>query len=267
MERARLGDEIEISAPRGAFVLRPGEGPVVLLSAGIGATPVLAMLHELAAERSSREVWWLYGARNRTEHPFADEVRGLIGDLVHGRAHVSYSRPAADDVLGRDFQSAGHLDVDLFGSLGVPRESDFYLCGPAAFLEEIRIALAAWGVAPARINSELFGSEPSQTPGIVGGTQRTPHVPPGTPGTGPVVSFARSSLTVPWDPMYRSLLELAEACDVPTRWSCRTGVCHTCESGLLSGSVRYEPDPLDAPALGRVLICCSQPQDDVVLDI
>jgi ferredoxin len=92
-------------------------------------------------------------------------------------------------------------------------------------------------------------------------------MPSGTPGTGPVVSFARSDLAVPWDPAYRSLLELAEACDVPTRWSCRTGVCHTCESGLISGSVRYQPDPIDAPALGRLLICCSQPQADVVIDI
>jgi ferredoxin len=81
------------------------------------------------------------------------------------------------------------------------------------------------------------------------------------------VSFARSDLTVPWDAGYGSLLELAEACDVPTRWACRTGVCHTCESGLLSGAVTYVPDPVDEPAAGNVLICSAQPRDAVVLDL
>jgi ferredoxin len=94
-----------------------------------------------------------------------------------------------------------------------------------------------------------------------------PHQPAGSPGTGPEVAFARSGLTARWDQRYASLLELAEACDVPVRWSCRTGVCHTCESGLVSGEVGYAPDPVDDPADGDVLICCSQPRGDVALDL
>jgi ferredoxin len=81
------------------------------------------------------------------------------------------------------------------------------------------------------------------------------------------VSFARSGIAVRWRPEDRSVLELAEACDVPVRWSCRTGVCHNCESGLVSGSVDYQPDPLDPPAEGNVLICCARPRDDVVIDL
>jgi ferredoxin len=105
------------------------------------------------------------------------------------------------------------------------------------------------------------------TPGIVGATARTPHLPPEDPGVGPRVSFARSGITAHWKPSaYQSILELAEACDVPVRWSCRTGVCHNCESGLISGAVSYQPDPLDLPAEGNVLICCSQPRGDVVID-
>ena len=94
-----------------------------------------------------------------------------------------------------------------------------------------------------------------------------PHPPAGQPGSGPLVSFARSELNAHWDPGYASLLEFAEACDVPVRWSCRTGVCHTCETTVISGTVRYAPDPVDDPADGSVLICCSQPRDDLVLDL
>ncbi|HKN08014.1 MAG TPA: 2Fe-2S iron-sulfur cluster-binding protein, partial [Pseudomonadota bacterium] len=94
-----------------------------------------------------------------------------------------------------------------------------------------------------------------------------PHPPAGPPGAGPLISFARSGLNVHWDPAFQSLLELAEACDVPTRWSCRTGVCHSCETGLVAGSVAYAPDPIAPPAEGNVLICCSRPQGDIVIDL
>jgi ferredoxin-NADP reductase/MOSC domain-containing protein YiiM len=266
-ERAQIDDELEVSAPRGAFVLQSGEGPVVLLSAGIGVTPVLAMLQALATERSPREVWWLYAARNRAEHPFAAEVRGLLAMLPHAHEHVRYSRPAADDLIGRDFHSPGRLDVALFSQLGVERNSDFYLCGPPAFLEDMRTGLVGWGVAAQRVHSEVFGSGPSMTPGVLVGSHRAPHPPAGAPGTGPLVSFARSNLSVPWETTAQSLLELAEACDVPVRWSCRTGVCHSCETGLISGTVQYGPDPLEPPAVGDLLLCCSKPQGDVVLDL
>lgn len=266
-ESARVGDTLEVSAPRGTFVLEDGERPVVLLSAGIGATPVLAMLQALAGSRSAREIWWLYGARNRAEHPFAGEVSDLLALLSNGRAHVRYSRPSEADLIGRDFDSTGHLDVALLSQLGVSRESDFYLCGPIAFLRDLREGLIGWGVAAERIRSEVFGSGPSSTPGVVHAVQRAPHPPPGVPGTGPLVSFARSNLAVPWETAYQSLLELAEACDVPVRWSCRTGVCHSCESGLVSGRVLYDPDPLEPPASGNLLLCCSKPQGDLVLDI
>jgi ferredoxin len=102
----------------------------------------------------------------------------------------------------------------------------------------------------------------------VGAATRAPHLPKDDTNTGSLVSFARSGIAAHWRPSaYQSILELAEACDVPVRWSCRTGVCHNCESGLIYGSVTYQPDPLDPPAEGNVLICCSQPQDDVVIDI
>ncbi len=265
--QVKIGDVLDVSAPRGSFTLRLDDRPVVLLSAGIGATPVLAMLHALAAGASSRQVWWLHGARNRDEHPFAQESRGLVQVLPNTRSRILYSRPGPDDRLGLDFDATGHLGITVLDELGVPRDADFYLCGPSAFLQDLSAGLAAWGVADDRLHMEIFGPGESMTPGVTDAPVRPAHTPPGAAGQGPQVSFARSGLTVRWDEKYQSLLELAEACDVPVRWSCRTGVCHNCESGLVSGTVSYRPDPLDPPAAGDLLICCSQPQEDVVIDL
>ncbi|HBZ70076.1 MAG TPA: sulfurase [Deltaproteobacteria bacterium] len=266
-DQVKVGHVLEVSAPRGHFTLRPGDGPVVLLSAGVGATPVLAMLHALAKEASPREVWWLYGARDRADHPFAREARDLLQGLSRARGHVCYSRPGPEDRLGQDFDQPGRLSVSVISNLGVPRDADFYLCGPAPFMRDLSSGLRAFSAAPERIHTEIFGSLEASTPGVVGATRRPPHQPAGPRGSGPLVSFARSGVNVPWDVRFQSLLELAEACDVPVRWSCRTGVCHSCESGLVAGTVVYEPEPVEAPADGNLLICCSTPRGDLVIDL
>ncbi len=265
--RLRTGDVLDVSEPRGAFTLRRGDLPVVLLSAGVGVTPVMAMLHALAAHASPRQVWWIHGARNGRDHPLAREARDLQAKLPHVRSHVQYSQPEATDRPGVDFDAAGRLTVTVLEKLGVPREADFYLCGPPPFLEDFTAGLGGWGVARDRVHTEVFGSGKPITPGVEEAPRRLPHAPAGPPSNGPVISFARAGLTVPWDPKYQSLLELAEACDVPVRWSCRTGVCHTCECGLISGSVKYDPEPLEAPAAGNLLTCCSRPREDLVIDI
>jgi len=262
----REGDVLDISAPRGSFTLRPGNNPVVLLSAGVGATPVMSMLHALAAERSQRRVWWIYGARNRANHPFAEESHALLKQLPQGRSYVLYSKPDATDQVGVDFDASGHVDVALLEKIGVPANSNFYLCGPASFLQSMSEGLRSWGVPGENFHMEIFGAVEGITPGLAQ-VIHTPHPPHGPAGPGPSVSFARSGITVEWDPKFESLLELAEVCDVPVRWSCRTGVCHTCMTGLISGSITYHPEPLEKPAPGNVLVCCSQPDADVVVDL
>ncbi len=264
--RAREGDVLEVSAPRGSFTLRPNQSPVVLLSAGVGATPVMSMLHALAAEKSQREIWWIYGARNRVEHPFAEESRSLLKQLSRGRSYIVYSRPAATDKVGADFNALGHIETALLQKIGVSQGSDFYLCGPSSFLQNMRDGLRNWGVLAENVHTEIFGSLDAITPGMAQ-VAHTPHLPQGPPGSGPPVSFARSGITAAWDPKFRSLLELAEACDVPVRWSCRIGVCHTCMTGLIDGSIGYNPEPLERPAPGNVLVCCSQPNVGVTLDL
>ncbi|GJD49757.1 Flavohemoprotein [Methylobacterium crusticola] len=262
-----VGDTVGVSAPRGRFILRPGATPVVLLSAGIGVTPVLAMLHALAAAASTREVWWLHGTRNGREHPFAEETRSLLALLANRHRHIRYSSPDPGDRPGLDYDAAGRFGAPVLRELGLPLDGDFYVCGPSAFMSEMTAGLATAGVGPDRIHGETFGGVPSLTPGIAASPHRPPHPPAGPPGTGPRVSFARSGVHVRWDAAFSSLLDLAEACDVPVRWSCRTGVCHTCESGLVAGPIDYDPGPIDAPAEGSVLICCSRPRGDVVVDL
>ena len=260
----RVGDVLEAGAPRGSFVLRDGERPVVLVSAGVGATPVLAMLHALAEAGSSRAVWWLHGARNHAEHAFAAEARGLLDRLPGAHSLIAFSAPGPGD---SGFDVTGRLTGEVLAEAGVPVDADFYLCGPGAFMRDITSALTARDVSPERIRTEPFGPEDAIMPGVVDGHAVAPHAPAGEAGSGPVVSFTRSNLSVAWDPSFASLLELAEACDVPVRWSCRTGVCHTCETGLVAGDVEYRPDPLEPAVPGTALICCSRPRGEVALDL
>ena len=262
-----VGDLVEVAAPRGGFLLADGDRPVALISAGIGVTPLLAMLHALAARPDARPVWWVHGARNGREHAFAGLTQRLLSSLPDGHRHVYYSRPDVDDRLGSDYDAPGRVTVDAIESIGVPADADFYLCGPGEFLADLRSGLDSLGIPAERQHVELFGSAPALRPGVSPSPSRPPHPPVGPSGSGPMVSFARSGVAAAFSDEYASLLDLAEACDVPVRWSCRTGVCHNCETGLLAGSVSYSPEPLDEPALGRVLICCSQPSDEVIVDL
>ena len=239
--KVRTGDLLEAAAPRGAFTLRSGQVPVLLISAGVGATPVLAMLHALAAARSTQDIWWLHGARRRADEPFAAESRALLAALPGAHRHICYSSPGPDDVQDRDYDTAGRLSAPVLAALDLPRDADAYLCGPPAFMAHISAALAAAGIQAGHIRTEVFGPDPAITPGIAPTASRRPHRPAGEQGSGPLVAFARSDLSVRWGPGYASLLEFAEACDVPVRWSCRTGVCHTCETAIMSGTVSYSP--------------------------
>jgi ferredoxin-NADP reductase/MOSC domain-containing protein YiiM len=266
-EHIHPGDLLDVAAPRGNFFLRDGERPVALISAGIGATPLLAMLHALAQARSRREVWWLHGARNGQEHVFADEVDQLLGSLSHAHRIVAYSRPTADDAPGERFDTVGRLTIETVRSAGIPANADYYLCGPETFMRTLSAGLIARGVPREQITTETFGPVAVTAPGIVGGAQRAPHRPDGPRGDGPAVTFARSGLSVAWKPGYGSLLELAEACDVPVSFGCRTGVCHYCEAEMLSGEVTYKVTPLEPPVDGRVLMCCSEPRTEVTLEL
>ena len=165
-DRVRRGDRLDVAAPRGTFILRPSDAPVLLLSAGVGATPVLAMLHALEGTQSSRDVWWLHGARNRAEEPLATESGSLLEALPSGHRYVCYSRPSPADAAGRDYQRAGRLTASVLATLDLPRDSDAYICGPAQFMTEMASALRDLGVDASRIRTEIFGPAPAITPGV-----------------------------------------------------------------------------------------------------
>jgi len=260
----RVGSTVQAAAPRGDFYLTDDDAPVVLLSAGIGVTPVLAMLHKLAAAHSQRRIWWVHTTHDRETHAFATEISSLIASLPQAVQHVYYT---AGDGTGANITS-GRLDRRSIAALGLPADATVYLCGPTTFMEAMRDALTATGIAPGRVHTELFGALPPINPGVVNAPPRIrPHPPSGKPGTGPPITFSRTGLTVNWSPDYHSLLELAEACDIPTRYSCRSGVCHTCVTGVVAGAVAYTQPPLEQPADGTVLICCTAPRNDLVLDL
>lgn len=268
-DRVRVGDLLEVAAPRGTFVLRASPRPVVLVSAGVGATPVLAMLHQLVRDGDERAVWWVHGARDARSQAFAGEAQELLSRLRDPHRLIAYSGASAAADHGTDHDVAGRLDLGALERAGVPVDADYYLCGPEGFMRAIGAALAARGVAPARVATETFGGVAVVRPGLVEGEHPGPHPPdPGPAADGAPVTFARSGLSVGWDDeRFGSLLELAEACDVPVAFSCRTGVCHTCETALIAGSVDYATEPLERPDAGRVLVCCSRPAGDVTLDL
>ena len=266
-ERVKVGDVLDVAAPRGSFVLRSGTRPVALISAGVGATPVLAMLHALAREGSTRPIWWLHGARNRDEHAFAAEVDALLSALPDSHRLVAYSRPAAADTPGACHDVSGRLDLAVLERAGIPEDADYYVCGPDGFMRAIGAALTARGVRPEHIATETFGAIATHASGIVKAGDRAPHAPDGPPGSGPMITFSRSDLAVPWDDRYPNLLDFAEACDVPVGFGCRNGTCHNCESGLLAGEVSYRLEPLEPPADGRILVCSTRPSTELTLDL
>ncbi|MGZ5394034.1 MAG: MOSC domain-containing protein [Mycobacterium sp.] len=251
----RAGTVVEAAAPRGDFYLGEDTVPVVFVSAGIGVTPVLAMLHALGAQHSEREIWWLHITRDAQSLAFGGEVSELIDSLANARQRVFFTA------------ESGRPDAAAVAALGLPHNAIAYLCGPQPFMADMRGALAGAGIEESQIRSELFGALPPINPGMTDAPHRTPHLPDGPPGTGPAVSFARSGITVNSSENYDSILELAEDCDVPTRFSCRSGVCHICATPLVDGTITYRQPPLELPAEGSVLICSAQPCQGVVLDL
>lgn len=257
-----LGDTVQAAQPRGDFVLRQSHRPLLLAAAGIGVTPLLAMLHGLAESTRQAPVIWLQVAKDIEHRPFAAEVTGLLAALPASTAHIFYTadQPGIPSPVASEQIHYGRPDATGLRALALTPGIDAYLCGPSAFMTAMTAALAELGVEPDHIYTEAFG------PSAIPRGAAAPHPPTGEPGHGPSITFSRSGLELPFADRFANLLEFAEACDVPTHWSCRTGVCQSCITPLVSGSVRYCPQPLDDPGPNWVLLCCATPQENLVLD-
>lgn len=263
-ERLQVGTVLDVRAPAGHFHLDAGMGPVVLIGAGIGITPMLSMVEWSLSRQPGREIWLFYGVRNSREHIMRARLAELAALHSCLHLHVCYSDPAPDDRAGSDFTHRGRIGVALLRQLLPLRPFHYYLCGPAGMMTGIVSDLHAWGVAPASVHSEAFG------PASVQQALRAPDAATaGAQGrdAGAIeVTFARSGRTVAWTPASGSLLELAEAHAIQVNSGCRAGGCGSCQTTIAAGAVDYRQAPDFDPEPGSCLLCVCTPRSAVTLE-
>ena len=267
-EQIGVGSLLECRAPQGRFSLDAEQRrPLVLLAAGVGVTPLLAMLREVIYQnlrlRRSRRVWFVQSARHLADLAFRNELYELLqrgGEAI--QALRLLSQPELDALEGEDFELSGRIDIDLLKQLLPFDDFDFYLCGPSSFTQDLYDALRALNIGDERIHAETFGPSSLKRRN----DQRLPVPEQPAAATGPVpVLFQQSAKEARWTPGSGSLLELAESRGLNPEFSCRGGSCGTCRTRLLGGQVHYPMPPAEAPAAGEVLICCAIPAGDTPL--
>ncbi|HJV62368.1 MAG TPA: 2Fe-2S iron-sulfur cluster-binding protein [Albitalea sp.] len=258
-DHVREGDVLRVKAPSGHFFIDPDASvPVVLIGGGIGITPMMSMLRWCMAEQPQRAVHLYYGVRHGGEHAFKQALEDIAAAHPALRLNVAYSRPAAADVQGRDYQHAGHVDLELLRRTLPHGRHQFYVCGPAAMMQSLVPALAQWGVPLGDIHYEAFGPASVRLPGA--------PEPAALAGDAFEVHFRRSGRTLAWDGRDASLLDFAERHGIEVESGCRSGGCGSCETRLIEGSVQYEHAPDHDVAPGHCLLCVGRPSSAVVLE-
>jgi ferredoxin-NADP reductase/MOSC domain-containing protein YiiM len=263
-DAVKENDLVQALAPRGHFVVEPGSRPVVLVSAGIGATPMLAMLRHLTTCPLGREAWYVHVARDGRQHAFDVQVRALTDHSKLLHRYVKYSQPAPADRLGSQYDASGRLKISDLEKLVPGLNADFYVCGPTQFMQDIIRGLVARGVSKEQLHYEFFGAgapvfnEPAEADSTEPVLDQQ--------GKPIVVTFAKSGVTLPWTRGSFSLLSLAEKNGLRPEASCRSGLCNLCMCRLDSGDVTYIMQTANTPPAGEVLICCSRPTTSVMLD-
>jgi ferredoxin-NADP reductase len=268
-DRVQVGDVLMAEGPRGDFVLDSASNrPVVLLSGGVGLTPLVSMLHALAGQ-SERRVLFVHACDNGAVHALGDEVRALAASRSGITSHFVYRFPTAADSAAARHQDEGVMTRALLQKLLHLDDYDFYLCGPPPFMQAVYALVRSLGVAKERIAYEFFGPATVLEQDLAG--QPKPTAPAvsaaATNDAGIQIHFKKSGRSAPWDSGARSLLEFAENVGLAPDFSCRAGVCGTCSTGLLDGQVSYFEEPLDAPQAHQVLLCCARPSGSLVLDL
>jgi len=263
-DQLKVGDVIRAAEPAGIFTLKDSERPLVLLSGGVGITPMIAMLNNMIARGQTRPVYFIHGALNAQTHAFSDHIHQLADKHDHITAHIRYSHPTPEDALGKTHDSVGYVDITLIKSLLPFDDYDFYLCGPGPFMDSLTTALRAMNIADERIHSESFGPATGLKP--VKAKDQPVTKKPAKPAK---VSFERSKHSATWQPGDGSLLEFAEAQGLSPDNSCRAGSCGSCMTKIISGKVNYETEPLIETPLNHALLCCAVPkgEEELRLDI
>ena len=256
-DEIELGDKIEVSHPAGQFYLKNNDAkPVVFLSGGVGITPMLSMLEEIVATKSSREVFFLHSSLNKSVQPMLSRLKEICKMHENFYLSIFHTEPTLDEIQGIDYDFKGFItQIDL--ETWLPRtDLDYYLCGPEGFMRTMFGYLLNLGVSEDRIYYEFFGESKklgAKTLNFTEGAYR--------------VKFAKSNIEIDWSEDNYSILELAENSGLKPDFGCRMGACETCELNLLSGSVEYDPEPNFEVSEGKVLICCAKPQTDIEVDL
>lgn len=273
---AKAGFRLHALMPRGKFVLdQRSNRPVVLVSGGVGITPMMAIVEHIVEEGRRtgkfRPIHFIHGAQNSRVRAFGKRVKELTAEHPALRVHVCFSGPLPDDEIGVTYDSKGRVEMGLLTALLPPGDYDFYLCGPSDFMNSLYSGLTRTGVRPERIHYESFGP----------GTVLKPELP-GRPSedrsaSAVHVKFSRSGTETGWSREDGTLLELAEEAGLAPAFGCRSGICGTCKTRILRGAVDYLDEPLADRGEGEILICCSVPRKaqgdqngeraDVILDL
>lgn len=257
----KVGDILDVKAPNGHFFLDlADEKPVVLISGGVGVTPMISMLNAIIASGQKREVWFFFGARNGADHIFKESMAEVAAkyDFVH--MQVCYSRPGPNDVKGKDYQHEGRVSVDLMKELLPSNNYDYFICGPGPFMKSITDGLEFWGVPDKHVHFEAFGpatvkkATPAPTPHETDALSKLE------------ISFSRSGKKLRWNPAVTSLLELAEENGIKIDAGCRAGNCGTCLVAIKSGEVSYMAGQGGGVEAGSCLTCVCKPKTNIVLD-
>jgi uncharacterized protein len=263
-QQLSVGDELEARAPLGSFVVDAAEHrPLVLLSAGVGITPLLAMLRHVVYEglrnRRVRPTYFVHSTRTKGDRAFDLELQELLtrgGEAI--QALRVLSQPEADAREGTDYELHGRIDIHLLKSLLPFDDYDFYLCGPSGFTQDLYDGLRALRIPDDRIHAEQFGPS-SLRRSISVGSKATEFVTPPAADTKVSVVFTESAKEATWSPGSGSLLELAETRGLTPEFSCRGGSCGTCKTRVLSGTVSHVCAPGVPLGADEALICCAVP--------
>ncbi|RBQ07849.1 MOSC and FAD-binding oxidoreductase domain-containing protein [Pedobacter miscanthi] len=260
-EELKIGDTIGISMPRGTFTMDPMQRHIAFFSAGVGVTPFLPMLYKIASSKGPEKIWWVHSCRNSDNEAFRTEIKSLNDQIPNLQRLMIYSSPLEKDILGSDYDLKGRINTEAINDLQLPGDTEIYICGPLGYNDKVTEALSPNVISPSQIHSEQF--IPLKE------TKRNHSDLIAQPNNSPAknISFLKSNLRIAWEDSFKSILELAENYGIPVNWSCRAGICRRCQTSILSGETSYAIEPLSPLPESQVLICCSRPVTDIVLDL
>jgi uncharacterized protein len=254
-------DIVDVKAPSGHFYLNMNEKtPVVLLSGGVGITPVLSMLNALVEIDSQREIWFFLGVRDKTEHVMKEHLEKVARENPNVNLQIFYSRPGEMDLKGDDYHVEGRVTVENFKPLLPSNNYEFYICAPPPMVKDLRAGLASWGVPKTSIHFEAFGPATVKKCTVDSKDSKKEDAPKID------IRFTKSGKILPWNPNLTSLLEFAEKNGIPLDSGCRAGNCGTCLTAIKSGEVTYVGEPGSLPEAGSCLACIAVPKGNLTLD-